>query len=292
MNILVFGEILWDIIEEVPLLGGAPLNFAVHVNRFGNNVAIISCLGKDQLGDKALQKVEEFGIDTSLIQRSDKPTGYVPVTLENGQPEYEIIKDVAYDYIQFENLDHASISSYDVFYFGSLIQRGLASSQSLHNILGQHHFENIFYDVNLRTNAYTKEVIEYSLNHCTILKVNYDEVVILSQMLFGLELDFVSFCANISSIYSQIKIIIMTSGKAGCQVYSDTIINKIPTEPIEVVDTVGAGDSFSAAFLAVYSKTLDPIASAQIANEVGGFVASSYGAIPDYPEGLIAKLKS
>lgn len=282
MKTLVFGEILWDIIDGIPHLGGAPLNFAAHVKQCGHESAIISCLGNDHLGDKALNLVAELGVNISFIQRTDKQTGFVPVTLTNGQPQYIITPDVAYDYIETSEMDQNEFSDYDTFYFGSLIQRSPVSNKALYDILNTVEFENIFYDVNLRKESYTQTIIESSLSYCTLLKVNDEEVEVLSEMIFGEKQDFEKFSNTVCLKYPNIKTIIITAGKDGCLIYSNDKLTKVPTESITVVDTVGAGDSFSAAFACVYANTGDPVKAAQVANRVGGFVASSHGPIPKY----------
>ena len=282
MKALVFGEILWDIIEGEHHLGGAPLNFAAHVKQCGQTSCIVSCLGKDKLGDEAFRLVKGLNVDVSMIQRADIRTGFVPVTLKDGQPDYVITKDVAYDYIESGQLDYSSIHDFDFFYFGSLIQRNQVSRETLYNILDRHQFEEIFYDVNLRKDSYDQEIIEQSLGHCTILKVNDEEVGVISQMLFDEKQGFEEFSQSIRQQYDQVKTIIITAGGEGCYVYNDDKLTKIPTEKIKVVDTVGAGDSFSAAFACMHYQTGDPIKAATIANKVGGFVASSRGPIPSY----------
>jgi len=291
MKALVFGEILWDIIEGEHHLGGAPLNFAAHVKQCGQSSCIVSCLGKDQLGDEAYRLVKGLDVDVSMIQRVDIRTGFVPVTLKDGQPDYVITKDVAYDYIEAGQLDHASIPEFDFFYFGSLIQRNQVSQEALQSILERHQFEEVFYDVNLRKDSFNQEIIEQSLRRCTILKVNDEEVGVLSQMLFDEKQDFETFGQAISRQYDQVKTIIITAGGEGCFVYHEGEITRIPTEKITVVDTVGAGDAFSAAFACVHYQTGDPIKAATIANKVGGFVASSRGPIPGYSPELKALLE-
>lgn len=291
MNVLVFGEILWDMIEGESHLGGAPLNFAAHITQCGGTSAIISSLGKDEMGEKALALVEARGINTRLIQRSDKQTGFVPVTVIDGQPEYEIIEDVAFDDIRKEVLLGQDFCHFDLFYFGSLIQRSLNSAESLQMVLGQCSFAELFYDVNLRKNCYSKEVISYSLSYCTILKVNDEEVEVLSKMLFESSYSFEEFCLAVTKDHDQIQVVIITAGAEGCFVYCDGNLINVPTDPIKVVDTVGAGDSFSAAFASVFIQTKDPIKAAKIANKVGGYVASSTGAIPEYSEQINALLQ-
>ncbi len=291
MNALVFGEVLWDVIDEVPHLGGAPLNFAAHWVQMGNEAAMISSLGSDTLGDRAIERVEKIGINTSLIQRTDKPTGYVPVTLFNGQPEYEIVKDVAFDHILTEDHYQNEPDSYDVFYFGSLIQRNTVSRSALHAILARHRFNHLFYDVNLRKDCYTQDIIDYSLRYCTILKVNEDEVEVISQMLFEESLEPRKFCEQICSYYNQIELIVITAGKSGCYIYSDGEINHISTQSVEVIDAVGAGDAFSAAFVHCYIRTFDRKESARVANAVGGFVASNRGSIPEYSDEIFSLIR-
>ena len=153
MKALVFGEILWDIIEGVPHLGGAPLNYAAHLTQCGNHATIVSAVGNDELGERALDLVAKMGVDTSLVQQVEKPTGYVPVTLKNGQPDYEITRNVAYDYIDWGVLSEHNLKEFDVFYFGSIIQRNSMSAESLYNLLDRFEFANVFYDVNFLASA-------------------------------------------------------------------------------------------------------------------------------------------
>lgn len=286
MRVLAFGEILWDVIEGKYHIGGAPLNFAAHVVKCGQDSSIISCLGKDELGIRAFEKVEDFKVDSSFIQSNDIRTGFVPVNIVNGQPEYEIVQDVAYDFIKSDLIDHSKIRGFNTFYFGSLIQRSQLSKDSLYSILEKNSFDDIFYDVNLRKDSYSKEVILNSLEYCTTFKVNDEEVRVLSELLFDENLDFIHFCQRISKSYPSIIAILITAGQLGCYVYSNDMLEHVPSEPITVVDTVGAGDSFSAAYMCKYSKSKDPIESAKVANKVGGFVASSEGPIPEYPDYL------
>ncbi|MFY0605821.1 MAG: carbohydrate kinase [Cyclobacteriaceae bacterium] len=291
MKTLVFGEILWDIIEGTPHLGGAPLNFAAHSQRFENKATIISSVGKDNLGDRAIALVEELEINTDYIQRSALPTGTVPVEIITGQPHYEITKDVAFDDIKEQHLGGLLLEHFELFYFGTLIQRNKTSASSLHYILEQMHFRHIFYDVNLRRDSYNLDTILYSLSHCTLLKVNDEEVDVLSEMIFGSRLTIENFCTQVSTQFSKVEVIVVTLGKSGSSIYASGILHHIPTAPINVVDTVGAGDAFSAAFASTYLNTSDPIKSATIANKIGGYVASNHGPIPAYSEVIREEIK-
>jgi len=283
LSVLVYGEILWDIINERKFLGGAPLNFAAHAVQCGLQSSIISCVGKDNLGDEALNLANKMGVDTHLVQNTScKNTGVVAVTLNKGQPTYTINANVAYDYIKLDPLKREKNKNYSGFYFGTLIQRNIESRTTLYYILDHYQFGYIFYDVNLRKNCYSKEVIEKSLSYCNVLKMNNEEVLTLSKMLYTKKLSFKLFAKAIINNYSQIELVIMTAGKKGCMLYKNGKVFTVKGLPTKVKDTVGAGDSFSAAFLASYLKTNSEIKAANVANIVGGFVASSNGAIPLY----------
>lgn len=283
-RVLAFGEILWDIIDGKYHLGGAPLNFAAHVSQGGLYAGILSCIGIDKIGDDALSAVEKIGLDTSLILRRNKRTGIVKVNTTNGQPDYDIIENVAFDYIDVGRLEHDKIATYDIFYFGTLIQRHISSRESLHEIFDRHTFKQVFYDVNLRKNCFNREHIEYSMGHCTMLKVNDEEVAVIGELLgFGKQ-DASGFGQEITSRYPNIQTVIVTAGGEGCYIFANKSLTHIPSSPVKVADTVGAGDSFSAAFVVVYSQTGDVVKAATIANKVGGFVASQHGPIPAYTD--------
>ncbi len=280
MKILAFGEILWDVIEDQKHIGGAPLNFAAHFVKCGGRSAIISRVGKDQNGTEAIEQVNSVGIDTRYVQfDDDHMTGVVNVKLQDGFPTYTIERDVAYDFIgPADILEEA----YDAFYFGSLAQRNTISQNSLQHILKKNKFDQIFYDVNLREGHYLKEVIEPSLKMCTILKLNDEEVITLSEMFYQSNLSTDQFIQRITSDHPKIELVIVTEGAKGCIIYKGVEKFRAESEKVKVKDTVGAGDSFSAAFVHTYLTTNNPERAAFVANKVGGFVASCNGAVPDY----------
>lgn len=293
MRILSFGEVLWDIIDGKSHLGGAPLNFAAHSVQCGGEAAILSRLGDDKYGTDALSRINKLGLITDLIQADDtKPTGTVPVQLVDGQPDYFITPDVAFDYIDYqsarENLDG---HGFDVLYYGTLAQRGV-SGQALKAIHSNHSFKLKFYDVNLRKDCYHKEVIRLSMEHATVAKLNEDEVVEIGQMLFGDALDPVDFIKHLLSEFKKLDHVILTAGGEGCFIYKDQTLHHVKSDPVQVVDAIGAGDSFSASFMYTFFKTGDIMKAAEIGNKVGGFVASSSGAIPKYSEEIKGLLKS
>ncbi len=289
MNILVFGEILWDIIEEKEHLGGAPLNFAAHTAQLGNKLSIISAVGKDRLGLQALQELAKLTIDTQFIQVLKKaPTGTVQVKLDHGQPEYKIIEKVAYDFVGFDEMDTRLLSEFDVFYFGTLAQRNRKSRNTLAKLFRYCSFQHIFCDLNLRKACYSKEIITSSIAQCTMLKLNDEEVEEVSNLLFDTNAaGFTEFWEMLSNRFSNVKIVIITLGKEGCQIITKDVDLHIPAEPCQVKDTIGAGDAFSAAFVNEYLKQGDLELAGQRANKVAAFVASSSGAIPQLPDNFL-----
>lgn len=288
MRVLSFGEILWDIIEGKYYIGGAPFNFASHIARCGADTYMVSRLGKDMWGEKAFDEVGKLGINSRFIQWDKaRPTGTVDVFLKKGQPTYTINPEVAYDYLDFEELIEAGLKekSFDMFGFGSLAQRNEVSRKCLYQILESLSFKHIFYDVNLRKDCYSAEIVNDSLKYSTILKLNDDEVPLISEFAFSEKMEIEAFCEKVSAERGQ-EIVIVTAGGDGCFIYHENQLHKVPGKKVEVVDTVGAGDSFSAAFLAMYFKKGDPVYAASVANQLGAFVASSHGPIPAYSDEL------
>lgn len=283
MRVLSFGEILFDIIEDENYLGGAPLNFAAHLAQQGVESYIFSSVGNDELGTEALEKIRKIGVKTDFIQQdAHHPTGTVPVEFKKGQPDYTIRENVAYDYIDFEaSKESLRQIDFDVLYFGTLAQRSSQSADALGQLIEQKTFRHIFYDINLRKNCFTTGLIDQSLMRCTILKLNDEEVEVLADMLYGKALSLEELVKQVANDYD-IKIVIVTAGAKGCFLYEDRQVHFIKGYPAKVVDTVGAGDSFSAAFVHQYFKKQDALAAADIANQLGAFVASSRGPLPDY----------
>lgn len=281
MKSIAFGEILYDIILGKPHLGGAPLNFAVHLAKAGGESHIISNVGNDDLGQNALEEIRKQGVGTRFIGTDDNlNTGTVEVQLDKGQPEYIIDKNVAYDNITF-NLVPENFDETHIFYFGTLSQRAEHSRETLYKILDFTHFEFVFYDVNLRKDCFNKETIHRSFGYANIIKLNRSEVNTVGALIFGEKLNLEGFLERCKTTYKP-KIIIITDGANGCYIFEDGKTNHVPGTNITVKDTIGAGDSFSAAFMYKYFRTRDALISAATANRVGAFVASQQGAIPEY----------
>jgi len=282
MKVLSFGEILFDIIEHEYFLGGAPLNFASHLSKLGAEPYMLSRVGEDDLGNNAIQRLTKLGIRNDFVTQDQMhPTGTVTVTLEQGHPDYVIHSDVAYDFIELDHWDELKNENFDVLYFGTLAQRGTVSAIALDRLLREKSFKHIFYDVNLRKDCYRKSTIKRSLEYSTIFKLNDEEVEVLSPMLYGNAMQMEDFIRHLSEDY-HIETIIVTAGSEGSFILNNSVLSFVKSYPANVKDTVGAGDSFSAAFLYTFFYTSDILLSLDRANFMGAFVASSNGAIPEY----------
>ncbi len=283
-KLLAFGEVLFDIIEGEAFLGGAPFNVAAHFARHNNSASLISAVGNDELGKKVLKEAQNYRVETSFIQSiHDFETGKVEVRLKNGQPDYTILEPVAWDFISLDSLQTRAIREveWDCFCFGLLAQRNAVSEKTLHEIFDNIDFGMVFFDINLRKNFFTQSKIEYSLQKCNILKLNVDEVNFLSSLLFYENLSRERFSELVSVKYN-IDIVVVTMGEKGAMLYQNGEVFSAAAPKIEVTDAVGAGDSFSAAFLNEYLESENSKLALQKACELGAFVASKRGALPRY----------
>lgn len=283
MKILSFGEILWDVYPNEKYIGGAPLNFAAHLARHGEEVFMLSSLGEDDLGKAALTQLEKWNINTDYVSvLSNKQTGKCLVTLDRNQiPDYNLLSDVAYDYIDCCAVD----SGFDVLYFGTLALRSEYNFETIKKLTTTQKFNEIFVDINIRPPFYSYESIRFALENATVLKISSEELPIVAKMLGINEYkDFEDFAQRLKVQYSQINCIIITLGADGA--YAVDCKNNIEcyctAEKSEVKSTVGAGDSFSAAFLYKYLKNEDLQDCINYASKIAGYVVSNYDAVPDY----------
>jgi fructokinase len=281
INLLSFGEILWDIIEGIPHLGGAPFNLAAHAAHLGINTYLLSSVGQDELGTKAIHEAIRFGVRADYINtNSSYPTGTVEVYLSGaGQPEYKITEPAAWDFIPIQPIQNNL--PIHVVCFGTLAQRNAVSRKALHDLLNSTNASTIFYDVNLRNDYHDKDIIEWGLERATIVKMNEDEAKYLSLLLFDMEMIVDFFVINLRKKYN-IDILVITLGAKGCIVSDETGIYKALGQKIQVVDTVGSGDAFSACFLTAILSGKSSQEAARYGNILGAFVASQSGAVPEY----------
>lgn len=279
MKILAIGEIIFDIFNGEAEIGGAPLNFCAHCANLGAESALISAIGNDELGIKALNELKNFGVDTRYIQKNCLSTGQCIVTVKNGNPEYNVLRPAAYDKISFLKNEY----TVDVFAFGTLIQRDGESRNAVKEILKSGNFNEIFCDINLRKNCYDEDSCRLCLENATILKISSEEEPLLQD--FG----FYEFTEtesekvrSICKAFGNIRIVLYTKGENGSLIYdkSEDRFYNIPAIETDVVSTVGAGDSYSAAFLCEYLRSGDIRAAGEAGAKLSSYVVAHRGAVP------------
>ena len=278
-TIVGLGEILWDVFPERKVLGGAPANFAYHISQFGFQGHAVSAIGKDLLGKEILASLEKKHLNY-LIEQTDFPTGEVKVKLDNwGVPQYEICEGVAWDNIPFTPAIENLAKQTQVVCFGSLAQRHEVSRNTIHAFLDTMPKDSLkIFDINLRLNYYTKEIVESSLEKADILKINDEEVVKIAQ-LFDWNAPEKEVCKHLLEKY-HLDVLILTKGTEGSWVLTPKEESFLPTPKITIADTVGAGDSFTAAFIASHLHGRCLVASHQLAVEVSAYVCQQHGAMP------------
>ena len=262
-NILVFGEILYDIYDDVAVIGGAPFNYSVQLSRLiskNDNLKFITALGKDDFSKDAFKFIENENIDSSLMQVLDNyETGKATVFMnENKIPDYIIHENVAWDNIEFNSdIEKSLKEKYDLFYFNILSCRSEKSYSTLKNIFKNIDSKYKVCDVTFRKNYYTKEKIKEALEFINILKINDDELAIIKSLFYpNLQNDNEILLKNLNKDFN-IDYIFLTLGKSGASsFYNNQYIFK-PSNKIKVVDTVGVGDSFCAALSYAILKKLD-----------------------------------
>lgn len=283
MNVLAFGEILWDVYPNRKCLGGAPLNFAAHLARHGEQSFMLSAVGDDNLGAEALAQVRQWSVSAEYIaELPEKQTGCCLVTLdERLVPSYNLLQDVAYDHISCDALS----GEFDVLYFGTLALRSEANCRTLKKLLAERHFKEVFVDVNIRPPFYSAETVRFAMENATMLKVSDEELPVICHIL-GVDsaIGYEAAAKLLADIFPNLSCVIMTLGEKGAYVYAceDDVSCQRDGEAVEVRSTVGAGDSFSAAFLAKYlqGNALDVCLNHAV--KVAAFVVSEYAAVPDY----------
>lgn len=289
--IVGIGEILWDCLPEGKRLGGAPANFAWHIAQAGLDSCVVSAIGEDQAGDEILQSLENKGLNDH-ITRTPYPTGSVDVELDNrGIPRYHIREQVAWDYIPYTPEVESLAARTTAVCFGSLAQRHPVSRATIDSFLdrmpdGEEQYK--IFDMNLRQNFYTEEILRNSMNKCNVLKLNDEELLTVGQWLRYSASDRRETCRQIRTDY-RIKILILTCGTEGSYIFTPDEESFYPTPSVRVCDTVGAGDSFTAAFCAGLLKGLSLSEAHRKAVEISAYVCTCKGAMPAIPKDLNLK---
>jgi len=288
--IVGIGELLWDVFPEGKRLGGAPVNFSYHCHQLGATGYPVSAIGNDELGAEIRDVlVSKILPDAFVTLDETHPTGTVQVTLENGKPSYEICEGVAWDHIPISGKLEALAQKTDVVCFGSLAQRNQASRSAIHTFLGAMRSDALkIFDVNLRQAFYSKEVIQASLKHSNILKLSDEELPVLAEM-FGVDGSVVEQLNTLRAKFD-LKLVAYTRGPDGSLLVAATETDDHPGCPCNAIDSVGAGDSFTAALcMGLLNKT--PLSEInEHANRVGSYVCQQSGATPVLPEELRFKV--
>lgn len=286
------GEALWDVLPDGKKIGGAPANFAYHVSQFGLQSRVVSAIGDDKLGNEILDNFQGKGLNT-LIKKVEYPTGTVQVQMDNeGVPCYDIKENVAWDNIPFtDSLKQLAQKTCAVCY-GSLAQRNVVSRETINAFLdampeGKGQYK--IFDINLRQGFYTKEIICNSMRRCNILKINDEELVTISRMFGYPGIDLQDKCWILLAKY-KLEVLILTCGVNGSYVFTPGNVSFVETPKVEVADTVGAGDSFTAAFVSAMLKGKSISEAHQLAVNVSAYVCTQKGAMPELPEHLINRI--
>ncbi len=279
------GEALWDVLPEGKKIGGAPANFAYHISQFGLDSCVVSAVGDDALGAEIVENFDKKDLK-HLIATVPYPTGTVQVEIDQaGIPQYEIKENVAWDNIPYTaHLENLAGRTRAVC-FGSLAQRNVVSRSTINRFLDAmpHDEDNlIVFDVNLRQGFYNKEILCNSMSRCNILKINDEELVTVSRMFGYPGIDLQDKCWILLGKYN-LKMLILTCGINGSYVFTPGNVSFVETPKVEVADTVGAGDSFSAAFIASILKGKTIPEAHKTAVEVSAFVCTQNGAMPKLP---------
>jgi fructokinase len=288
VRVVSVGEILWDVIGENEYLGGAPLNFAAHIQKLGHEVYPLSAVGADARGRRAIARLQDRGMSTEFVQvLPDKPTGTAEVELDmEGKPTFRIVRPVAYDCVDLsdDELNRIAKLKPDWIYLGTLYHMSAQALASTKKLLKALHRTQRFYDVNLREGHWSLATVEQLSALATVTKLSDSEAESLDASVDASEgpgSSIENFCRRWSDRFG-CKTMCVTFGERGCAMLKEGQYRQTPGYHVKVADTVGAGDAFSAAFVHGLSQGWDADRIGQCANAVGALVASRSGAIPDW----------
>ncbi len=312
-RICSFGEILWDLFEQDAVIGGAPFNFAAHLQKLGASVTLVSAVGQDELGERAKDALRAFGMDPSAVATlgstdssassaktaGDVPTGYCQVTLQNGAPSYTLVRDVAYDFIP---LPAPALLSrpFDALYFGTLAARAQTSRETLFCLLRKNIAREVFFDINIRGEHWSPALLNDLLPFATVLKFSREEAWALQSIQnprresVPQDRDMLpSLCRQLTACYPHLRLVLVTLDLDGALLYdraADAFLSA-PKPQSRAVSTVGAGDSFSACFLYHLLRGAPLPDCLSRATALSDYVVTQLGAVPDYPPELLKAVR-
>jgi len=290
--ILGMGELLWDMLPEGPRLGGAPANFVVMAGRLGNHAAILSRIGRDDLGRRAVELLDPLPADAGHLQVDPAhETGRVTVALKDGQPEYTIHEPAAWDFLELSDEWVQMAERADAICFGALAQRSHESRQTIQTLAAQTSSACVrVFDVNLRAPFYSGEVMQESMELATVMKMNDAEVPqVLALLGLPAEEDSGSGALRrgaekMLEEFPTLQLVAVTRGGHGSLLVTREEWDEHPGLPVTVVDTIGAGDAFTAAMTHYLLRGADLATLNDAGNRWGSWVASQSGAMPPLPE--------
>ena len=294
LKAVAYGEVLWDVFDNEKKICGAPLNVALRMKTLGCDVAMISCVGNDEDGKAIIDQLKSLGLETNAIMQTENfATGLVNVTLnERGSASYEINYPSAWDKIVLNDFAKKVAADADVLIYGSLVCRDEVSRQSLEELLQTPAYK--VFDVNLRKPHYSYEILEQLMHSANFIKFNDEELLEISA---AMQSPFTGLEDNMHFIAEKTKVTAMcvTKGKHGALLMWEGKIYENSGYPIEVADTVGAGDSFLAALITSLLTGKSPQTAIDFACAVGALVAGAPGANPEISyskiENMILKVK-
>lgn len=283
-TILGIGELLWDMLPEGPQLGGAPANYSVMAGRLGNHATVLSRIGRDELGERALEVLKPFPVDCQRLQvDSEQATGRVTVKLEDGQPSYTIHQPAAWDFFEPTKEWLSEAAHADAVCFGSLAQRGPQSRQTIHALVRSTRPEcKRIFDVNLRTPFYSAEIVRESLKLASVMKMNDGEVPLVLDLLgFPATSSLHEGAERLLENFPDLTLVAITRGGEGSLLAGRSEWNEHPGIPTKVTDTIGAGDAFTAAMTHYLLRGAPLSVLNEAGNRWGSYIASQSGAMPE-----------
>jgi len=298
--ILGVGELLWDLLPKGARLGGAPANFTVMAGRLGSHAAILSRIGRDDLGRKAVDLLDPLPADTEFLQVDPvHETGRVTVAFRDGQPEYTIHQPAAWDFLELSDEWVQLAERADAICFGSLAQRSVESRQTIQTLAAQAqaHCVRVF-DVNLRAPFYSSEVLQESLELASVMKMNDAEVPLVLALLGLQAFDpghpgaLRSGAEKLLEEFPTLKMVAVTRGGSGSLLVTREAWHDHPGIAVTVADTIGAGDAFTAAMTHYLLRGADLATLNEAGNRWGGWVASQSGAMPDLDQKVQARIET
>jgi fructokinase len=293
-KVVGLGEVLWDLLPSGRKIGGAPANFAYHSHALGADARLVSRVGADALGTELLADLELLGLSTDYISIDrTHPTGTVTVQLAaDGQPRYTIHEGVAWDYLVADSTAVACTTTADAICFGSLAQRCAPSHSAIRTLLTASRPDALrIFDVNLRQDFYSRELIESSLELANVLKLNDTELPVLARLLGVTSLLNKQQLAELADRYG-LRLVAYTCGARGSILYDGTRWTEHPAQAVDVKDTVGAGDSLTAAVAIGMLAGWDLGTIGNRATNIAGYVCSCEGATPSLPADLRAPFEA